>query len=105
LDRFPETRRARLAGLSASTARSRQTPVNMTIWATIPAGTAEAPCGRAPPLAGLKAMSSPTGFFSGHYSRQSSQGTQSFSGIETAAPSVPGYETIETTSAAIKYFT
>jgi hypothetical protein len=65
LDRFPEIRRTRLTGFLTSAERSRQTPVKMTISAAIPTGAAEALLAHTPLPAGLKAMSSPTGFFSG----------------------------------------
>ncbi|MGB6981458.1 MAG: hypothetical protein WBD78_02995 [Methylocella sp.] len=57
-DRLPETRRARFVSLPLSLSRSCQTPVKTTTapWSSVFAPT------RAPPLAGLKTIRSPTGF-------------------------------------------
>ena len=59
-DRLPETRRARFVSLPSSSWRSCQTPVKTT---TVPWSIGAAPT-RAPPLAGLNTIRSPTGFFS-----------------------------------------
>jgi hypothetical protein len=50
-----------------SAGRSRQTPLKTTISAAVPPGAVEALFAHTPLLDGLKAMSSPIGFFSGYY--------------------------------------
>ena len=74
LDRLPETRRPRFDGCLTLAGRSRQTPVKTKISAAAPPGAAEAIVEHSF-FTGLKAMSSPIGFFPGEYSCQSSQTT------------------------------